>query len=97
MSTRRKRWTFTDELKKQLIDLHKAGKPRKDIIKEYELAPSSFDKWVQRFDQTGSFIEKDNLTPEQKELDQLRKENTQLQMENDILKQAALVFGRKSK
>ena len=46
---------------------------------------------------SGSFKEKDNLTPEQKELIQLRKQNKQLLMENDILKQAALIFGRKDK
>lgn len=46
---------------------------------------------------TGSFKEKDNLTPEQKELNTLRKRNQQLEMENDILKQAALIFGRKDK
>lgn len=39
--------------------------------------------------------EEDNLTPDQQELRELRKENTQLKMENDILKQAALIFGRK--
>ena len=46
---------------------------------------------------SGSFKEKDNLTPEQKELIQLRKQNKQLLMENDILKQAALIFGRRDK
>lgn len=46
---------------------------------------------------SGSFKEKDNLTPEQKELIQLRKQNKQLLIENDILKQAALIFGRKDK
>jgi transposase len=39
----------------------------------------------------------DNLTDEQKELIELRKRNAQLEMENDILKQAALIMGRKSK
>ncbi len=45
----------------------------------------------------GSFKERDNLTPEQAELIALRKKNKQLEMENDILKQAALIFGRKDK
>ena len=35
---------------------------------------------------TGSFKERDNLTPEQAELIALRKKNKQLEMENDILK-----------
>lgn len=44
---------------------------------------------------TGSTKEADNRTPEQQELLRLRKQNQQLLMENDILKQAALIFGRK--
>jgi len=43
----------------------------------------------------GSFKESDNRTPEEKELIELRKQNKQLLMENDILKQAALIMGRK--
>ncbi|MBM7713275.1 transposase-like protein [Bacillus thermophilus] len=44
---------------------------------------------------TDSFEEKDNRVPEQEELIKLRKENQRLAMGNDILKQAALIMGRK--
>ena len=44
---------------------------------------------------SGSFREKDNKTPEQLELEKVLKENKKLKMENDILKQAALILGRK--
>ena len=37
------------------------------------------------------------ITEEEKELIRLKKENQQLRMENDILKQAALILGEKSK
>lgn len=97
MSTRRKRRVYTDEFKKQLVDLHKAGKPRNEIILDYDLTSSAFDRWVRQHHTTGSFTEKENRTPQQHELLELRKEVAQLQMENDILKQAALIFGRKSK
>ena len=80
-----------------MVDLYNAGKPRAEIVREYELTPSAFDKWVKQANTTGSFKEKDNLTPEQKELAALRKRNQQLEMENDILKQAALIFGRNDK
>lgn len=39
--------------------------------------------------------EKDNRTPEENELIKLRKENQHLLMENDSLKQAALIIERK--
>ena len=92
---RRKRRTFSKEFKEQIVQLHASGKPRTDIIKEYELTPSSFDRWVSQYHSSGSFEEKDNRTPEQDELIKLRKENQRLAMENDILKQAALIMGRK--
>jgi len=89
------RRTFTPEFKQQMVQLYLNGKTRKDIIREYELTPSALDKWVTQSKTSGSFKEKDNLSPEQQELIQLRKENKQLLMENDILKQAALILGRK--
>lgn len=70
-------------------------KPRKEIIWEYDLSPTAFDRWLMQSERNGSFKEKDNRTPEENDLIQLRKENAQLKMENDILKQAALIFGRK--
>lgn len=95
MMAKRDRRTFTDEFKHQMVQLYLNGKARKDIIREYELTPSSLDKWVNQSQKTGSFKEKDNHTPDETELIKLRKENKQLQMENDILKQAALILGRK--
>ena len=97
MSERKPRRTFTKEFKNQMVQLYASGNKRTDIIREYDLTTSTFDKWVKQANTSGSFKEKDNLTPEQKELIQLRKQNKQLLMENDILKQAALIFGRKDK
>lgn len=42
-----------------------------------------------------SFKEKDNRSEEEQELIQLRKKVKQLEIENDILKQAALILGRR--
>jgi transposase len=92
---KRARRSFSKEFKEQVVKLYLAGKPRNEIIKEYELTPSAFDKWVRQHKETGSFKEKDNRTPEQEELIRLRNQNKQLAMENDILKQAALIMGRK--
>jgi transposase len=93
--SKRERRTFTSEFKQQMIQLYQNGKPRKALIEEYELTPSSLDRWIQQSETTGSFKEKDNRSPEEQELIHLRKQLKQLQMENDILKQAALILGRK--
>ena len=93
--TKRERRTYTEEFKNQMVQLYLNQKPRQEIIREYDLTPSTFDKWIQQNQTSGSFKEKDNRSPEENELLKLKKENQQLKMENDILKQAALILGRK--
>ena len=90
-----KRRTFSTDFKKQVVALYENGKSRQDIVKEYELTASALDRWITQFRQSGSFLEKDNHSPEEQELIALRKRNKQLEMEVDILKQAALIMGRK--
>lgn len=86
---------YNEEFKKQIVDLVISGKSPMDISKEYNIARSTVNKWVSNYTTSGSFKAKDNRTEEENELIRLRKENQQLKMENDILKQAALIMGRK--
>jgi transposase len=93
MSTKRR--TFSTDFKKQVVALYENGKSRQDIAQEYELTASALDRWITQFRKSGSFKEKDNRSPEEQELIVLRKRNKQLEMEVDILKQAALIMGRR--
>lgn len=93
---KRPRRSFTEEFKKQMVDLYNTGKPRAEIAKEYDLSPSALDRWISRINRTGSSKEKDNRTEAEKELIALRKENAKLRLENEILKKAALIFATKS-
>ncbi len=95
--SRRVRRQFTDDFKQQIVDLHNAGMKRSEIIKEYDLTPSTFDKWVRQAKTTGSFKSVDNLTNDQRELIALRKRNKELEMQLDILKQAAVIMAQKGK
>lgn len=92
---KKSRRTYTDEFKNQLIQLYLNGKRKCDIIREYDVTGSLLDKWIKQSETTGSFKEKDNRSDVEQELIELRKRNKQLEMENDILKQAALILGRK--
>jgi transposase len=91
----KERRKFTDEFKSQMVQLYGNGKPRTDIVREYGLSASALDRWIKQSQTSGSFTEKANRTPKENELITLRKENQRLKMENDILKQAALIMGRK--
>ena len=62
---------------------------------EYDISRSTPHRWVQGIRNSGSTKAADNRTPEQNELIELRKRNRQLEMEVDVLKQAALIFARK--
>ena len=88
--SRRERREFTEEFKLQMVKLYNSGKPTVEIVKEYDLTRSAFTSWVHKYNNTGSFKVCDNRTEEEKEM-------IKLKMENDILKQAALILGQKSK
>src|SRR5690625_2398493 len=59
-------------------------KYKSDWIKEYDLNPSTFDRWMREYTDSGSFKAKDNRSPEEAELIKLRPENQQLKIENNI-------------
>ena len=79
-----------------MVMLYQNGKNRADIVAEYDLTKSALDKWIKQYQTTGTFTAQENRSTEENELIALRKENKRLLMENDILKQAALIMGRKS-
>ncbi len=95
MTQKKERRLFSEDFKNQIFQLYVNGKSKSDIAKEYDLSLSVLNRWIKQAQSTGSFKEKDNRTPDEIELIKLRKENQQLKIENDILKQAALIMGRK--
>lgn len=86
---------FTDEFKRQIVDLHSAGKPKREAMDEYDLGKSTVERWIKSINATGSPRAADNRTPEQNRILELERENRRLRMEVDVLKQAALIYARK--
>ena len=86
---------YTDEFKKKIVELRKSGRSASELARDYGIAKSTICKWYTDFTTTGSFKAKDNRSDEENELIALRKQNKLLLMENDILKQAALIMARK--
>lgn len=41
--TKRARRTYTEEFKEQMVKLYENGKPKKDIMAEYDLTPTAFN------------------------------------------------------
>lgn len=86
---------FTDEFKRQIVDLYNAGKPKREIMDEYDLGKSTVERWIKSINATGSPRTACNRTPEQNRILELERENRRLRMEVDVLKQAALIYARK--
>ena len=86
---------YTKELKEQIVMLYNNGKSASEIMNEFNVSSSALYRWIKNYNKTGSFKAKDNRTAEENELIELRKKVKQLEMEVDILKQAALIIGKK--
>ena len=93
---KRNRRSFTDEFKEQIVKLYQTGKKVTELSHDYEMSEQQIYRWIREYESSGSFKAADNRSDEENELIRLRKEVQQLKMENDILKQAALIMGRKS-
>ena len=87
---------YEENFKKQIVNIYNQGNHTyRSLSKEYGVSTTAISNWVRRYNQAGSFNINDIRTNKEKELIRLRKENKQLLMENDILKQAALLLGKK--
>jgi transposase len=86
---------YTEEFKRQIVELIRSGRGTNAISREYKVTPQSIREWVRQLGGSGEFGAEANRSEEEKELRELKRENRQLKMENDILKQAALILGRK--
>lgn len=87
--------TFTEEFKRQIVDLYNNGKRVSEIEAEYDLSHSTVHRWVRQINSCGSTRAADNRTPEESRIMELERENRRLKMEVDVLKQAALIFAQK--
>ena len=86
---------YDEAFKRQIVQLYESGKPSREIRAGYDIARSTPRRRVQGIRDSGSTRAADNRTPEQNELIELRRRNRQLEMEVDVLKQAAPVFARR--
>ena len=86
---------FTDELKRQIVELVNTRKAKADAMRKCDLSKSTVGRWVKSINAAGSPHAADNRTPEQNRVIELERENRRLRMEVEVLKQAALIFARK--
>ncbi|WP_019776592.1 transposase [Streptococcus sobrinus] len=76
---------YTKEFKDTIVQLHEAGQPVSDLVKEYGVANQTIYKWLQLYGKSGK-SKAENVSLH--ELQQMRKEMAKMKEENEILKKA---------
>lgn len=96
----RKRRTFSPEFMAEAVKLCRVGdRTIKQIARELDLTETSLRRWVRAADEAARASSSNGeslTTSEREELKRLRRENTRLQLERDILKKAAAFFAKES-
>jgi len=90
---------FSREFKLEAVRLVKErGVSVAQASRDLEVHENVLRKWMREAaaDPQQAFPGQGVMKPEQAELDRLRKENTKLRMERDLLKKAAVYFARES-
>jgi transposase len=92
---RRARRRFTEEFKAGAIRLVlDEGKTVGAVARELDLTPSALSAWVRQAEADRSKGRTGLTTAEREELARLRKENRELRLEREILKNAAAFFAK---
>ena len=86
---------YDEAFKRQIVQSCESGKPSREIRAGHDIARSTPRRWVRGIRDSGSTRAADNRTPEQNEPVGPGRRNSQLEMEVDVLEQAALIFARK--
>ncbi len=94
----RKRRAFSSEYKAEVVKLIRdSGKSIGQVAQELDLTESAVRNWVRQAQTDEGRGPEGALTSEEREeLRRLRRENTRLRMERDILKKATAFFAKES-
>lgn len=84
---------YTEEFKRQIIDLYLAGKPIAQLAEEYGLVEQTIYKWKKLYAPSIEVTDEQSISLN--DYRELQKKVQQLEMENEILKKATAIFARK--
>ena len=95
---KRKRRKFTPEFRAEAVALCKVGdRSIRQVAKDLDLTETALREWFKRAEvDAGRGAPGELTTVEREELAKLRRENKQLRMEREILKQAATFFAKEN-
>ena len=83
---------FTDEFKKQIVDLYQSGSSVSYLSSEYGVTAVTIYKWIKELSPVNVFG-KEEITA--RDYEKMKQRIAALEIENDILKKATAIFARK--
>ena len=83
---------YPSELKRQIIELVRAGRSPSELAKEFEPTAQTIQNWIRQADRDEGLRADGLKSDEREELRRLRRENKQLRIEREILSKAAAWF-----
>ena len=87
---------YPPELKRQMVELVRAGRSPAELAKEFEPTAQTIQNWVRQSDRDEGRREDGLTSNEGEELRRLRRENKQLRIEREILSKAAAWFAQET-
>ncbi len=90
MGTKRKR--YTEEFKKQIVELYRNGKTVIELSGEYGIIEQTIYKWIHLYEPAGKNEQGKTIT--QQDIFAMQKRIKDLEMENEILKKATAIFAK---
>ena len=92
------RRSYDKAFKQMAVDLYLKGKSAGDVAKDLGIGVDMIRRWAREHSESGSRSfpgnGKQDLTPEQKEIQALKKALKDAEMENQILKKSFIIFSR---
>ncbi|MDY0277847.1 MAG: transposase [Acholeplasma sp.] len=87
--------TYEESFKKKVVELYENGKKASLLCSEYDITRPTLYMWIKKYKTPLSvkLSGKESLTVEEQQL--LIKELEQAKLENEILKKAVLIIGKK--
>ena len=87
---------YPPEFRQQMVELVRAGRPPKELAKEFEPTAESIRSWVKQADRDEGRRDDGLTSLEKEELRRLRRKVRQLKIEREILAKAAAWFARET-
>ncbi|MGH8338642.1 MAG: transposase [Gammaproteobacteria bacterium] len=87
---------YPKEFRRQMVELHRAGRTLSELSREFGPSQWAMSRWVKQADRDESRGDGGLTTAEREELARLRRENKRLLIEREILAKAAAWFAQET-